>query len=387
MGCCCRKGSKEDAPSSASSKKGKKDASDGPADKITTKFLGAFDQTFTTEDAIRSFLQESLYKEYEAAFITASLAERTASLKAKDDKKNKPKGKKSEISQMPQEPTEDRESKKGASKWEKYELDKKAYEESALSRARRENIEVGAEVIYPEELQYLRPMSEKTGKPLRVLIATAPKDTSKAKWSDELKQLAGQPIDLKIRKDKSLIPKFKGLPERCCDAVKNDLEAKLMTMCKDDDEIWNGVSLLSAKTEAKMKAKLKKPVEPKGLCNPLEMFKEGKNKDKYEEYDEDGIPMIKKGGKELKEGETKALKKQWEQTKKIWDKHQEVMDKYNTELQKWNDDNAVEVEEAKKKWCSIAGKSLVSRMIEDLISKRAEELAAEVNKGDRKSVV
>merc|ERR1712190_190487 len=115
------------------------------------------------------------------------------------------------------------------------------------------------------------------------------------------------------------------------------------------------------------------------------MFKEGKDKGKYEEYDGDGIPMRKKGGKELKEGETKALKKQWETAKKAWDKHQEAMDKYNTELQKWNDDNAVEVEEAKTKWCSIAGKQLVSRMMEDLISKRAEELATEVNKGSHDS--
>merc|ERR1711879_998369 len=82
-----------------------------------------------------------------------------------------------------------------------------------------------------------------------------------------------------------------------------------------------------------------------------------------------------------KEAETKKLKKEWDQAKKVWDKHQEKMESYNAEVQKFNEENEEEVEASKKQHCSAAGKTLVTQMTEDLILKRAEELASEVNKG------
>ena len=67
------------------------------------------------------------------------------------------------------------------------------------------------------------------------------------------------------------------------------------------------------------------------------MFKEGKNKDKYAEFDDDGVPTMKvtkkePDGVEMKDSEIKPLKKQWDQAKEVWDKHQTALQAYQDEM-------------------------------------------------------
>lgn len=356
--------------------------------RINEKFLAAFDQTFAAEESVRAVLQTELFDAYEPVFIANAIAERSAAAKAKTDPKKKPKKGEVEVTKMPVEPTEPKDTKKGQILWDKYAADKPAYELWAMGKARRVDITEGVEITFPEDLEYLRPISDKTGKPLKVIISKVPQDTSKALWSDEIKPVTWQPIDLKVRKDKSVMPKFKGLSDRVTKACEEELLAKLMTLSKSDAAIWEGC----APKKVAKKGDPKEPKAPKDLVNPAEMFKEGKNTGKFEEYDDDGVPKSKaskKGAVELKDKEIVPLRKQWEKAKTTWDKHQEAMTTYNDEMKKLRDlelgegaedDFGVPIEQ-KEGSCKTAAKTLVEKLVEDLIAKRLEELAVAVNKG------
>lgn len=388
--CLCRKRNKGDA---ASGKKGKKGAPDLAADRIQEKLLSAFDQTFSVEEAIRAVLQKELFAAYEPVFISNALAERVAAAFGKDVKKGKKKV--VEVTKMPTEPTDSKESsKKAQALWDKYEADKRAYELWALGKARRADLTEGAVVEYPEDLQYLRPMSEKTGKPLKVVITKVPKDPKKALWSDEIKPVMWQAVDLKARKDKKVMKQLQGkksLSDRCYEACKDDILTKLIALSKSDAAIWEGVKPIAKKKPAK-KGEPKEPKEPKDLIDPAKMFTEGKNADKYEAYDDDGVPTSKKTKKEpvdLKAGEIKPLKAQWDKAKVVWDKHQEALKTYQEEMKRLrdlesgeggDDDFGIPMEQ-KQESCKTAGQNVTEKLVQDLLVKRGEELAAEVNKG------
>lgn len=340
------------------------------------------------EDSIRTFLQTDLFGAYDPLIISMAVAERVASSKGDDKAKKKKKAGDPTMPTEPKVPKDDK--KKNKEKWDQYEADKQAFLLWRLGKARRASIEVGAEIVYPEDLQYLVPISEKTSKPLKIVIAKVPADTSKAWWTDELKQATGPPLDFRARKDKNIVKKSKGLSDRCYDACQEDLVPKLMTLSRSDKAIWEGCA-----AAPKKKSDGKEPAEPKppkNLVNPYEMFKEGKNAGKYEDFDSDGIPkssVTKKGSAELTEKQINALRKQWDKEKVGWDKHQEAMKQYNAEMKKLKDlESGGEVEDdfgvpedQKEESCKTAAKSLVARLVEELIVKRAEELAAEVNKG------
>jgi len=348
-------------------------------DRIQAKFQAAFDQTFAVEDSIRTFLQTDIFTAYEPVFISSAVAERAASA---NDKKAKKKPGQVQVTQMPTEPTEGKDTKKGQILWDKYVADKKSYETWALGQARRAELAVGAQVTYPDDLVYLQPMSEKTGKPYKVLIAKLPEDASKATWSDELKQVTGPSVDPRVRKDKTVLPKLKGLSDRCFEASKDDIVAKLLALTRSDAAVWEGC----APKKVAKKGEPKEPKAPPDLVDPTLMFQEGKNAGKYEDFDDDGIPK-KKGAKDLKDGEVKALKKQWEKAKTVWDKHQAAVQTYKEEmktlypdLESGEDDFGVP-DEVRLISCNAAAKTLVVKIVEEQLVRRSEELAGEVNKG------
>jgi len=372
--CCCKRRKPADAPS------GKGKGGDPALDRIQAKFQAAFDQTFTVEDSIRTFLQTDIFTAYEPVFVASAIAERAASAKGKG------KGKGKGVTAMPAEPTESKDTKKGQLLWDKYAADKKAYETSALGKARRADLVVGAQVTFPEDLLYLQPISEKSGKPYKVLISKLPADTAKAVWSDELKQAVGPAIDPIVRKKPAVMPKLKGLSDRCFVASKDDLTAKLTALTRSDAAVWEGC----APKKVPKKGEPKEPKAPPNLVDPALMFKEGKNAGKYDDFDDDGMPkkkLVKNEGKDLKDAELKPLKKQWDTAKAVWDKHQAAMQTYQDEmkrlkgdLESGEDDFGVP-EEQKKKSCEAAAKALVVKLVEEQLVRRSQELATEVNKG------
>jgi len=328
---------------------------------------------------------------YEPVFVKIGLAERVAFVKSKFDKKAPKKKGDMEVTKMPAEPkvSKDSKVKKDQVLWEKYAADTKSYRAYALGKARRADLTEGAEVTYPEDLQDMRPMSEKTGKPLRVIITKAPKDPSKALWPDEFQQTTVQPIDTKVRKDKTVMPKLKGLSDKCFAACKDDLLAKLIVLSKSDAAIWEGCK--AAPKKPPKKGEPKEPTPPKDLLDPTQMFKEGKNAGKYEDFDTDGIPrkkVTKKGGVDLKDAELKPLRKEWEKVKGVWDKHQAALATYKEEMKKLNpdletgeDDFGIPLDQ-KEESCKTAANSLVAKLVEDIIVKKGEELAAAIDKGE-----
>jgi len=357
-------------------------------DRILAKFQAAFDQTFAVEDSIRTFLQTDIFTAYEPVFISTAVTERAFSAKGKDAQGKPVKKKPGEkpVTQMPTEPTESKDTKKGQLLWDKYVADKKSYETLALGKARRADLSVGAQVTYPEDLLHLQPMSDKTGKPYKVLLSKLPADTSKAMWSDELRAVTAPPIDPTVRKHKTVLPKLKGLSDRCFDASKDDIVAKLMALTKSDAAVWEGC----AAPKAKKKGEPKEPKAPPDLVDPAVMFQEGKNAGKYGEFDEEGVPkqkIEKKGPTELKDKEVTVLKKQWDKAKTVWDKHQAAMVTYQEEMKKLypdlesGEDDFGVPDDRRLISCNAAARALVVKLIEDQLVRRSEELAGEVNKG------
>lgn len=379
--CCCRKkGDAAAAPAKANGKKG----ADPAVDRILAKFQAAFDQTFAVEDSIRTFLQTDIFTAYEPVFISAAVTQRVFSSQGKDAQ-GKPVKKKPgqvQVTQMPTEPTESKDTKKGQLLWDKYVDDKKSYETWALGKARRTDLSVGAQITYPDDLLYLQPISDKTGKPYKVFILKLPGDTSKATWSDELKAVTAPLIDPNARKHKTVLPKLKGLSDRCFKASKDDIIAKLMVLTRSDAAVWEGC----APKKVAKKGEPKEPKAPPDLVDPAVMFQEGKNAGKYGDFDEEGIPKTK-GEKELKDGEVKVLKKQWDKAKTVWDKHQAAMQTYQEEMKKLypdlesGEDDFGVPDDRRLISCNAAALALVVKLVEDQLVRRSEELAGEVNKG------
>merc|ERR1711862_161637 len=83
--------------------------------------------------------------------------------------------------------------------------------------------------------------------------------------------------------------------------------------------------------------KPKSPKEPKGLIDPQELFKTGKEAVKYDDYDDQGIPTTKAGGDGISDKERTKLEKQWTTAKAVWDKHQNALSKYETDMKEFEE--------------------------------------------------
>jgi len=449
FGCGKGGGDSEPKPAKAAKPAKKKGKGDPAADRITAKFNAAFD--VSVEEAVKTFLTDEVYSVYDPAFIEAAVKQRASSLAAKNDPKKKKPKKEPPDPVMPEEPAggdpkklfdgqysdlddvgmpkADMEGnpldKKTLAKvkkqfdpvkkaWDKYLADKKTYETFALNKARRESLEEGAEVIFPDELQYLRPISTKTNKPLKIILSGIPEDKEKAVFSDELAQVKGEVIDPQIRKQKPIAPKFKGLHDRCFEATKTELISKLMNLSKSDAAIWEGCAAEAPKAKPKKEKGPKKvgkepkpPKEPKGLVDPAELFTTGKHEGKYEEdRDEEGVlPLKKTGGDELTDKEKGPLKKEYDKVKGVWDKHQAAVAKYDEDMKAFKeangegekkeeeeekppeepepDDPCAKVpDEQKEASCSTAGKGITQTLVDKLLAEHIQELAAKVNGGE-----
>jgi len=204
--CCCRRRGESVSPETPAEHGGekhvkgmahhKKAAADPAAERIAAKFMVAYD--LSVEEAVKGFLESSLYPDYDGAFLSVAAAERLAAWKTYDRERKSRKNEK-ELSPPTEPPLGDpahmfaegysdfddsgvpksdadgnpldkktyNRLKKDyipvKKQWDKYLEDQRKYQMWLLNRARREVLEEGAEVIYPEEIESLRPLSSKTG--------------------------------------------------------------------------------------------------------------------------------------------------------------------------------------------------------------------------------
>ncbi|CAE7925299.1 Ank1 [Symbiodinium sp. KB8] len=225
--------------------------------------------------------------------------------------------------------------------------------------------------------------------PLVVVVEEVPEDRDRAVWSDELEPVVGPKLDARVRKDKAVAKKLKGLEDRCFKSVSvhDPLMKKLMAL-SDDQQLWEGIKIQAAKKPTKMKPP-KEPKAPKGLVDPADHFKSGKHEGKFGAFDK-GVPTQMADGTEIPEKKLKALKKEYDSVKDKWDKHQQAMAKYSQDLtkyEKWKeggeeDFGASGVPEAQRSAaCETAALEVLRRLLDRSVTEHAEELSVEVNQG------
>lgn len=268
--------------------------------------------------------------------------------------------------------------------WDKYREDRARYCEWLLYKARHERIEVGAEVEYPEDIDHLRPTSEKTQQKMRVIIRNAPDDRSRALWADEVKQVTAASIDLKCRKDAKLSKKVRVLERACFEAVEDIVVARMMALAKADATVWEGVQPHRAKPSGKAP---KPPREPKGLADPKDMFRSGKDSGKYGAFDDDGLPTQTADGSDLGEKELAALRKRHSAARSVWERHQAVVARYDEALAALRpgsetEDGALPAEQREQS-CRAAGRTVVCELVRKFVLERGRDLAVQVNRGER----
>jgi len=372
------------------------------------------DPATAIENNVRNFLADELFPTYDATFKNFAIGERVASWKALE--KDKQSRGDTEVQPPGEAPTDpatllaeygdrgpdgvpiadasgEKLDKKTMAKlkkelallqkpWDKWNNDKSKYEAYLLSKIRRRCLEQYAEVQYTEEVEHLRPLSPTSGAPLVVVVQEVPEDPTRAIWSDELQQISPERLDAKVRKEKNMVKKLKGLEAKCFGSfdVQDPLMNRLMAIC-DDPAIWEDVKIEKA---TKMKAP-KEPKEPKGLCEPSEVFKSGKHEGAYSEYDAKGIPTKLEDGSDIPDKKRAALTKEYEAARKKWDTHQAAVAKYNRDLtqyekQQSGDDEGVP-EKQRRSACEAAAVDILRNVINKLVAYHAKDLATEVNKG------
>merc|ERR1712032_983635 len=174
-----------------------------------------------------------------------------------------------------------------------------------------------------------------------------------------------------------------------------ELMQKLLTLSRDDASIWAGVAAdgAGATKKGKKGKEPKPPKEPKGLIDPEELFKTGKEADKYDDYDAEGVPTTKAGGDVISDKDRTKLEKQWAAAKKAWDKHQDAVAQYEEEMKAFNEDGKEPLETAggddggipeaqKKISCEAASVIIGRQLVEKMIVEHADELATEIGRGD-----
>ncbi|CAE7176736.1 unnamed protein product, partial [Symbiodinium pilosum] len=374
------------------------------------------------EESVKAYLREELFPTYDPSFVSAAVTDRMASWRTLEKEKqtrgdaevpppgDPPTDPATLLAEYGEPgpggvPTVDAEGKPLDKKklaalkkdlallqkpWDKWQKDKKKYEAYLLSNIRKQCLEKYAEVQYTEEVEHLRPLSPTSRTPLVVVVEEVPEDPNRAVWSDEIEQVSGQRLDPKVRKDKNVSKKLKGLEDRCFKSanVHDPLLNKLMAL-SDDQQIWEGVKIQVSKKSAKMKAP-KEPKEPKGLVDPAEHFKSGKHDGKFGAFDDKGVPTQTADGTEIPDKKLKGLQKEYNTVKDKWDKYQEALAKYNRDLAKYErwkeggdeETSASGVPEAQRSAaCETAALEVLRRLVDRAVSEHAEELALEVNKG------
>jgi len=276
--------------------------------------------------------------------------------------------------------------------WDKWLAAKQAYDAYKLAQVRKTCMEANATVEYTEEIEHLRPKSPTGGTPMVVIVESVPSNIEKAVWPDELVLITGAKLDPKVRKDKAVAKKAKGVEANCFKSasVHDKLVEKLMAL-SNDPAVWKDVKVQAPKKKGKMKEP-KEPKEPKGLMDPKEHFKQGKHDGKFEEYDDSGMPTKEAGGGEVAEKALKSLQKEFDGVKKTWDKHQETMAKYQKDLEEFTKQEAGEQtddgpsgvpEPQRQAACEVAGLEVVMQLVHKFVLEHGDELAVEVNRGDK----
>ncbi|CAE7908674.1 unnamed protein product, partial [Symbiodinium microadriaticum] len=415
----------EESPKEPSEKAASRSKSTGGAKtsvaskRIAIRFFEAFEMS--VEENVKAFLRDELYPSYDESFKNMAVADRMASWKALE--KQKQSGGDVEVQPPGEQPTDpatlfsdygergpdgvptaDSEGKPLDKKklaalkkdlallqkpWDKWQNDKRKYEAYLLSKIRKQCLEKYAEVQYTEEVEHLRPLSPTSRTPLVVVVEEVPEDRDRAVWSDELEPVVGPKLDARVRKDKAVAKKLKGLEDRCFKSVSvhDPLMKKLMAL-SDDQQLWEGIKIQAAKKPTKMKPP-KEPKAPKGLVDPADHFKSGKHEGKFGAFDK-GVPTQMADGTEIPEKKLKALKKEYDSVKDKWDKHQQAMAKYSQDLtkyEKWKeggeeDFGASGVPEAQRSAaCETAALEVLRRLLDRSVTEHAEELSVEVNQG------
>lgn len=416
----------EEAPKEPSEKATSRSKSTGGAKtsvaskRIAIRFFEAFEMS--VEENVKAFLRDELYPSYDESFKNMAVADRMASWKALE--KQKQSGGDVEVQPPGEQPTDpatlfsdygergpdgvptaDSEGKPLDKKklaalkkdlallqkpWDKWQNDKRKYEAYLLSKIRKQCLEKYAEVQYTEEVEHLRPLSPTSRTPLVVVVEEVPEDRDRAVWSDELEPVMGQKLDARVRKDKAVAKKLKGLEDRCFKSVSvhDPLMKKLMVL-SDDQQLWEGIKIQAAKKPTKMKAP-KEPKAPKGLVDPMDHFKSGKHDGKFGAFDDKGVPTQTADGTEIPEKKLKALKKEYDSVKDKWDKHQQAMAKYSQDLtkyEKWKEGGEEEIsvsgvpEAQRSAACETAALEVLRRLLDRSVTEHAEELSVEVNQG------
>merc|ERR1712037_1063883 len=97
--------------------------------------------------------------------------------------------------------------------------------------------------------------------------------------------------------------------------------------------------------------------------------------DKYDGYDDEGVPTTKTGGDIISDKDRTQLQKRWTAAKKAWDKHQAAVAQYVAEMKAFEEDVTQPLRDAgggdgdipeaqKKKSCEAASVIVGSRLVE-----------------------
>eukprot|EP00930_Biecheleria_cincta_P045331 TRINITY_DN31253_c0_g1_i1.p1 TRINITY_DN31253_c0_g1~~TRINITY_DN31253_c0_g1_i1.p1 ORF type:complete len:1908 (-),score=336.38 TRINITY_DN31253_c0_g1_i1:122-5845(-) len=407
---------------SGNTAKGWKGKTDAAVERIRNKyFLAFFD--ITVEDAVMTYLQNEFFPTYNQAFTKLAVDERVASWKAYEKEKDvlgtkevmnpgdppvdpqtilKEYGPDRGPDGLPLRDADDQPLDKNKltklrkqlallqKPWDKWHMEKRKYDLYLLRRIRMNYLKVNAQVEYTDEVAHLQPATPGRT-PKAVIVRYVPDDTNRAVWNDELATITAVKTDPKARRDRAVAKKMKGLDVRCFQSpgVYDQLIQKLMVLA-DDPVIWDGVPVQMPKGVKSLKEP-KEPKEPKGLLDPAELFKTGRNEGKYQDCDDQGIPTSLVDGTEIDEKNRKLLEREHERVKRVWDMFQEAKAQYQRDLHAYSqqqsggseqDAGLAGVPETQRKAaCEVAGLEVVRRLVDKLIFDRGEELALKVNKG------